>query len=166
MNRARVVFGATLVATLLTAGTALAQATPAPAPQAPPMQSVLAGKKFTPPIKGEALIEFTAPVTKREKDMVVTRITVRNAALAPVPRLTIAETWYSGTGAIVTGGKGSVNGLLQPGEIQVITISTPWNKDMKSNNYNFSHANGTVKPQKVAKLEVPKDPAASTAAKK
>jgi hypothetical protein len=48
----------------------------------------------------------------------------------------------------------------------VITISTPWNKDMKSNNYNFSHANGTVKPQKVAKLEVPKDPAAAAAATK
>jgi len=163
MNRARVVVGATLVSTLLTAGIALAQATPA---QAPPMPSVLAGKKFTPPIKGEALIEFTAPVTKREKDVVVTRITVRNASLAPVPRLTIAETWYNGTGAVVTGGKGSVNGLLQPGEIQVITISTPWNKDMKSNNFNFSHANGTVKPQKVAKLEVPKDPAAAPAAAK
>ena len=90
--------------------------------------------------------------------MVVTRITVRNASLAPVPRLTISETWYDTGGAIVTGGKGSVNGLLQPGEIQVITISTPYNAKMKSNNYNFSHANGTVKPQKVAKLEVPKDP--------
>ena len=85
MNRARVAFSATLVATTLAAGTALAgQAT-----QAPPMTSVLAGKKFTPPIKGEAIIEFTQPVTKREKDMVVTRITVRNASLGPVPRLTV-----------------------------------------------------------------------------
>lgn len=157
MNRARVAFAATLVATMLTAGTALAQAT-----QAPPMTSVLAGKKFTPPIKGEALIEFTAPVTKREKDNVVTRITVRNASLAPVPRLTVAETWYDTGGAIVTGGKGFINGLLQPGEIQTVTITTPYNAKMKSNNYNFSHANGTVKPQKVAKLE---DPNAAPAAK-
>jgi hypothetical protein len=154
MNRTRVAFGATLVATMLTAGTALAQAT-----QAPPMTSVLAGRKFTPPIKGEALIEFTAPVTKREKDAVVTRIVVRNASLAPVPRLTVAETWYDATGAIVTGGKGFINGLLQPGEIQTVTISTPYNAKMKSNNYNFSHANGTVKPQKVAKFEDPNAPA-------
>jgi len=158
MNRARVAFGATFVTTLLAAGTALAQT-----PQAPEMRQVLAGKTFTPPIKGEAVIEYTAPVTKREKDNVVTRITVRNAATAPVPRLTVAETWYDKGGAIVTGGKGMINGLLQPGEIQTITIETPYNAKMSSNNFNFSHANGTVKPQRVPKLDVPKD-AATTAA--
>ena len=64
MNRARVAFGATLVA--------LATRTRwRSGPQAPPMKSVLAGKKFTPPIKGEAVIEFTQPVTKSVKDMVV-----------------------------------------------------------------------------------------------
>ena len=161
MNRACVAFGATFMTTLLAAGTALAQT-----PQAPEMHQVLAGKKFTPPIKGEAIIEYTAPVTKREKDNVVTRITVRNAAIAPVPRLTVAETWYDKGGAIVTGGKGMINGLLQPGEIQTIVIETPYNAKMNSNNYNFSHANGTVKPQRVPKLDVPKDPnAPATTAK-
>jgi hypothetical protein len=166
MNRARVAFGATLVATMLTAGTALAQATTtqAPATQAPPLPSVLAGKKFTPPIKGEALIEYTSPVTKREKDLVVTRITVRNASLAPVPRLVIAETWYDKSGAIVTGGRGEVKGLLQPGEIQTIVIETPYKTGMSSNNYNFSHANGSVKPTRVQKLDVPKDGADAKAA--
>jgi hypothetical protein len=160
MNRARVAFGATLIATTLATGTALAgQAT-----QAPPMPSVLAGKKFTPPLKGEAVIEFTQPITKREKDMVVTRITVRNASVGPVPRLTVSETWYDKGGAIVTGGKGGINGLLQPGEIQVITIETPYNAKMNGNQFNFTHANGTVKPAKVAKLEVPKDESAAAKA--
>ena len=157
MNRARLAFSATLVATTLAAGAALA----GQASQAPPLTSVLAGKKFTPPIKGEAVIEFTQPVTKREKDMVVTRITVRNASTGPVPRLTVSETWYDKAGGIVTGGKGGINGLLQPGEIQVITIETPYNAKMNGNQFNFSHANGTVKPAKVAKLEVPKDPSAA-----
>ena len=155
MNRARVAFGATFMTTLLAAGTALAQT-----PQPPEMHQVLAGKKFTPPIKGEAIIEYTAPVTKREKDNVVTRITVRNAAIAPVPRLTVAETWYDKGGGVLTGGRGSIAGLLQPGEIQTITIATPWKAGMNSNNYNFSHSNGTVKPTRVAKLEEPKGPAA------
>jgi hypothetical protein len=159
MNRARVAFSATLVALTLVTGTALA----GQAAQAPPMTSVLAGKKFTPPLKGEAVIEFTAPVTKREKDMVVTRVTVRNASIAPVPRLTISETWYDKGGAIVTGGKGGINGLLQPGEIQVITIETPYSAKMNGNQFNFSHANGPVKPAKVAKLEAP--PAEAAAAK-
>jgi hypothetical protein len=157
MNRARVAFSATLIATTLASGAALASQTS----QAPPMKSVLAGKKFTPPIKGEAVIEFTQPVTKREKDMVVTRVTVRNASLGPVPRLTISETWYDKGGTVVTGGKGSINGLLQPGEIQVIVIETPYNAQMNGNQFNFTHANGTVKPAKVAKLEVPKDPSAA-----
>jgi hypothetical protein len=159
MIRARVAFGATLVATLLAAGTALAQT-------APEMKQILAGKKFTPPIKGEALIDFMAPVTKRDGANVVTKITVRNASLAPVPRLTIAETWYDKGGSIVVGSKGTVPGLMQPGEIQTVTITTPWSAKMLSNNYNFSHANGTVKPNKVAKIEDPNAPAAPAAAAK
>ena len=59
MIRARVAFGATLVATLLAAGTALAQT-------APEMKQVLAGKKFTPPIKGEALIDFMRDFATRK----------------------------------------------------------------------------------------------------
>jgi hypothetical protein len=166
MNRARVAFSATLVTLTLATGTALAgQTAQAGQTGQAPMTSVLAGKKFTPPLKGEAVIEFTAPVTKREKDMVVTRVTVRNASVAPVPRLTISETWYDKSGAIVTGGKGGINGLLQPGEIQVITIETPYNPKMNGNQFNFTHANGTVKPAKVAKLEVPKDAAAPPAKK-
>jgi len=40
---------------------------------------------------------------------------------------------------------------------------------MKANNYNFTHANGTVKPHKVAKMAAPgdaKEPAAKPATKK
>lgn len=154
MKRARIVFGATLAATVLTAGVELA----AQGATAPPMQLVLSGKKFTPPLKGEAIIEFTKPVTKREKDMVVTRIVVRNAASGPVPRLTVTETWYDKSNNVVTGGKGTINGLLQPGEVQTLTIETPYNAGMNANNYNFSHANGTVKPQRVDKIDDPNAP--------
>src|SRR5258708_32153924 len=116
MNRLRYAMAATLVSTGLCASIVLAQA---------PTTSVLAGKKFTPPIKGEAQIEFTNPVTKREKDMVVTKIQVKNVSGGPIARLTIDETWYDKAGAVVGGGKGTINGLLQPGEMQTITIETP-----------------------------------------
>lgn len=157
MKRARIVFGATLVlvvATMLAAGAELA----AQGATAPPMQLVLAGKTFTPPIKGEAVIEYTKPVTKREKNMVVTRILVRNASVGPVPRLTVSETWYDKGGAVVTGGKGTINGLLQPGEVQTVVIETPYNAAMNANNYNFSHANGTVKPARLEKIDDPNAP--------
>jgi maleate cis-trans isomerase len=93
--------------------------------------------------------------------MVQTVIKVRNASAGPIARLQIQETWYDKSGAIVAGGKAGVNGLLQPGEIQTITIETPYNKNMSSNNWNFTHANGAVKPAKVKSLDAP----ASTTAK-
>lgn len=159
MNRARVALGATFVATVLTAGTALAQSPPE-------MRTVLAGKKFTPPIRGEALIEHTRPVTKREGANVVTKVIVRNASLAPVPLLTFSETWFDKGGALVIGNRASIKGLMQPGEIQTMTITTPYRSTMSSNNFNFSHANGNVKPQRVDKLDDPNAAAAPTTAAK
>jgi hypothetical protein len=152
MKRVHVAVAATLISTTMFAGAVGA----AQAPQQQ-LQPVLAGKKITPPLKGEAIVEFTQPVTKAlpGQNKVETTIKVRNASTAPIARLQIAETWYDTAGAIVAGGKGTINGLLQPGEIGTITISTPYNAKMKSNNWNFTHANGTVKPAKVKTLEDP-----------
>ena len=159
MNRARLTVAATLVGASCIAATALAQ------PQAPPMTSVLAGKKFTPPFKGQADLDFTKPVTKKEKDMVVTTIMVKNNTNGPLLRLTIDETWYDKAGGLVTGGKG-VLPRLEAGEVGTVKIETPWNAKMAANNYNFSHANGTVKPHRVEKLAAAgdaKEPAAKPA---
>jgi hypothetical protein len=163
MNRARLTFAATLVGTSFLAATALAQAQ-----QPPPMTSILAGKKFTPPYKGQAEIEYTKPVTKRDKDMVVTTILVRNTQNAPVLRLTIDETWYDKAGGLVTGGKGVVP-RLEAGEVATVKIETPFNPKMSANNYNFAHANGAVKPRQVTKLAPAgdaKEPATKPAAAK
>jgi hypothetical protein len=160
MNRARFAVAATLVTTTMYAAAALAgQAT-----QAPPMQSVLAGKKFTPPVKGEALVEFTQPATKRTGANVVTTIKVRNMSQGPIARLQVTETWYDKDNNVIAGGKGVLPNLIQPQEIQTITITTAYNAKMNANNWNFSHANGTVKVAKVQKLEEPK-PAAAAAPK-
>jgi hypothetical protein len=120
------------------------------------MKSVLAGRKLTPPIRGEAALEWVDPKPERVKDMVLTRMLVRNAAAAPIARLTINETWYDKGGATVTAGRGVINGLLQPGETAMVTIETPWKAGMQGFQRQFSHANGTIKPVKVNKLELPK----------
>ncbi len=166
MNRVRIAFAATVVGLSLV-GADAAVAGQAAAGQSP-LQPILSGKKFTPPIKGQAEVEFTKPVTKREKDMVVTTIKVKNTSNAPIPRLTIDETWYDKAGGTIAGGKGVINGLLQPGEIQTVTIQTPWKLGMTANNYNFSHANGTVKPHVVKSFDEgdAKEPATKAATKK
>jgi hypothetical protein len=159
MNRVHFAVAATLISTTMFAGAVVAA-------QSTQLTPVLAGKKIVPPLKGEATIEFTQPVTKAlpGKNLVQTTIKVKNSTASPIARLQVAETWYDGAGAIVAGGRGVVNGLLQPGEIQTITIETPYNAKMKSNNWNFTHANGTVKPTKVKSLDAPADAAAKPAA--
>jgi len=144
MTRARLIVAATLVSASFVAAHAQT-------PAAPPMTSVLAGKKFTPPFKGTAEVDFTKPVSKNDKGMVTTTIMVKNNAPGPILRLTVDETWYDAGGGLVTGGKGVIN-RLEPGEVGTIKIETPYNAKMKANNYNFSHANGPVKPHPVPKL--------------
>jgi hypothetical protein len=156
MVRLRYAFATTVVSAGLVTVTLLAQQDPAP--QAPDLKPILAGMKFVAPVRGEAQVEFTKPVTKRDKATVVTSITVKNTMDAPIARLTIDETWYDAAGALVMGSKGVINGLLQPGEVQTVRMVTPFNAKMKANNYNFIHANGAVKPSLVDKIDDPNAP--------
>src|SRR5947209_20349854 len=96
MTRARLPVAARLIGASLVAVDAVAQAT-----QPPPMTSVLAGKKFNPPFNGQAEVDFTKPVTKRDKDMVITTIQVNNNANGPLLRLTVDETWHDKAGGRV-----------------------------------------------------------------
>ncbi len=153
MNRARVGFAATTLAAVFVVGVA--------AQQAPKLEPVLAGRKFTPPVKGEAEIEYTTPVTSRRGDNIVTRITVRNISPAPVARLQITETFYDKAGSVLISGRSTINGLLQPQEIQTITIETPFKGGVGGDKLAFRHANGDVKPHKVNKLEAPKETASA-----
>jgi hypothetical protein len=165
MNRARFVVAATIAGASLLGASLLAQT-----PQAPEMKSVLAGKKFTPPIKGAADIDYVKTPTRREGTTLVTKITVKNTSNAPIPRLRVSETWYDKEGNMIPGGDAVINGLLQPGEVASLEIRTPVNAKMDRSMMQFSHANGTVpKPHAVKSLDAPvnaaggKEPATKTA---
>src|SRR5262249_53005673 len=70
---------AVLLATSALAGQAKPPAaTPAAKPGAPTQTAPAAPAKFVPPIRGEAAVNMTKPVTKREKDEVVTTFKVKN----------------------------------------------------------------------------------------
>jgi hypothetical protein len=150
MNRARFVLGAALVGAIVVAG-APAQAQEQNLNE--PLKPILQGKKFTPPIRGAANIELLKPVTARKGDSVITTIKVKNTSTAPIARLKVDETWYDKGGATVTASSDAINGLLQPGEVGTLTVSTPYNPKMLQNNWAFSHANGSVKPKRVDKFE-------------
>jgi hypothetical protein len=163
MNRARIALAATLVvATSLVDGAWAGQAA-----QAPPMKSVLQGKKYATPIRGQAEVEYTAPSIARVKETVVTKIAVKNTSDAPIARLAINDTWYDKGGEVLTAGRGVINGLLQPGEIQTITIETPFKPGMNPQQHKslFLHAYGEVKLHLVKKFDDSKEPAAAAGKK-
>jgi hypothetical protein len=163
MNRARVMFAATVVGAAFVAVTSYAQDSK---PQAPPMQSILAGKKFIPPVRGQAEIDYMKEPTRREGTTLITKIHVKNTSTAPIARLKVTETWYDKKNAELPGGEGVINGLLQPGESQVIEVRTPTNPNFNVQMLQFAHANGTVKPHAVKSFDAAgdkKEPAAKQA---
>jgi hypothetical protein len=160
MIRARYAVAATIVGVSVAGATVFTQQ---PQPTAPPMTSVLAGRKFSPPIRGEATIDIVKTPTKREGTTLVTKIVVKNTSAAPIPRLKVAETWFDKDGGMIPGGEAVINGLLQPNVVQTLEIRTPVNLKMAQSQLQFSHANGTIKPKSVKSLDAPKEPATKNA---
>ena len=131
------------VATAFTAGASFAgQAAPA--------------RKLVAPVRGDASVEITRPDTKVTGGDVVTVIRVKNVMSSPIAGFKIEENWFKGSDAI--GGDVYRHARpLQPGEVIQITLKTPRSRVVgRTNQYQFSHVNGIVKPKAVAKLELPK----------
>jgi hypothetical protein len=127
--------------------------TPAPAPaQAAPA----APRKLISPFRGDATVEFTKAVTKREGANIVTTMTVKNTSPGPLAGFRLEESWADKTGNLAGGDVYRHPRPFMPGEVIQIKLSTPFNARMQSNSYNFIHANGTVKPKLVPKIDVPK----------
>ncbi len=120
-------------------------------------QAAAQGTKFVAPLRGEAPLEYTKPVTKVEGNVVKTTIVVRNPSTSgSIAGLKVDEFWYDKGGDPVTGDTFRYRKPLLPGETIVVSLNTPKNPKMNRNSYNFSHANGTIKTKLVPKLDAPK----------
>lgn len=125
------------------------QAKPATPAQAVPA----APARYVPPIRGEAEVNMTKPVTKRTKDEIVTTFKVKNAsATGSIAGLKISEFWYDKGGNPVSGDEFRYRKPLLPGEVIDIELRSPVNPKMASSQYKFEQANGAVKPKVVAKF--------------
>jgi hypothetical protein len=135
----------------LVAPAAIAQTT---APAAPAGQT--APRKLISPVRGEATVEYTRPATKRAGANVVTTITIKNTSSAPIAGFRLEENWADKSGNLAGGDIYRHPKPLMPGEVINVTLTSPYNARMTNNSYNFVHANGTVKPKNVPKIDVPK----------
>ena len=139
--------------------------TPLLAQKAPEMKPLLAGKKVEQAFKGQAEVEFTSS-SRKDGDLVVTTMKVKNLSAGPIGRLKVEETWFDKSQNPVATSQGVLDKMLEPNAVETLTIQTPWTAKMNGNSWQFSHANGTVKPHKVAKLDEPKAGAKAPAKKK
>ena len=113
-------------------------------------------RKLVAPMRGEATVEITAPNTRPVGTDIVTTIRVRNSSKAPIAGFRIEENWYKGNEAI-SGDSYRHRTPLQPGEVIEVKLTTPRARIVGARNqYQFSHANGTVKPTTVKSLDLPK----------
>ena len=144
--------GVTLVTAVASAGQSKPAVTPpASTTQAPNDEG--APKKLVPPVRGEATIGYLKPVTKREGNMIVTTIRIKNLSSGAIAGLKVDEFWYDKAGDPVTGSQPfRWRKPLQPGEVIDVVLKVPTNPKMDRNQYKFEHANGTIKTTLLPKL--------------
>lgn len=136
--------GAMLIAT----GAAAAQGAK-PAAAAP---TAAAPARLAPPVRGQAELGYTRPVSKRTGSNIVTTIKVKNLSLGSIAGLKVDEFWYDKGGDPVTGDTFRYRKPLQPQEVIEVTLTTPVNPKMDRNQYKFEHLNGTIKTTLLPKL--------------
>ena len=128
---------------------AFAGQTPA---QAPAQAAPAAPRKLISPVRGEAQVEYTKPKTDKKGTEVTTVLMVKNVSAAPIAGFKLEESWIDKAGTLAGGDTYRHPKPFMPGEVITVTLKSPWNARMTSNSYNFTHANGTVKPKLVPKI--------------
>ena len=151
-NLLLVLAGVTLAAAVASAEQAKPAVTP-PAAEAQKPNDEGAPKKLVPPVRGEATIGYLKPVSKREGNMIVTTIKIKNLSNGAIAGLKVDEFWYDKAGDPVTGSQPfRYRKPLQPGEVIEVVLKVPTNPKMDRNQYKFEHANGTIKTTLLPKL--------------
>ena len=143
MNGQRRTFLTLAGVVLLLAAAAAEQAKPAVAPLA----------KLVAPVRGEAELGYTRPVSKNDGKFVTTTIKVKNLASAAIAGLKVDEFWYDKAGNPIGGAPSfRLRKPMQPGEVVEVVLKTPVNPKMNQPQWKFEHANGKIKTTLVPKL--------------
>ena len=109
--------------------------------------------KLVAPVRGEAEIGYTKPVSKNDGKFITTTIKVKNLSSGAIAGLKVDEFWYDKDGNPVTGAQPfRYRKPLQPGEVIEVVLKVPINKAMNRNQYKFEHANGKIKMTLLPKI--------------
>ena len=125
-----------------------------------------APRRLVAPVRVDAEVEITPPDTKLSGDNVVTKLRVKNVSTGPIAGFKVDENWFKG-GDALSGDSYRHPRPLQVNEVIEVTLTVPRGRVVGARNqYQFSHANGAVKPKSVKTLDLPKPSPAEAAAPK
>lgn len=145
-------FAAVLASTLLALSIAPGAFAQKPTPATPKASEPAAPAKWVVPVKGKATVEFIGTQPKKVGDELVTEMKVKNVSSGPIALLRVDEYWYNKQRETVSAGTVRYGKPFMPNEVIDLTIRCPYNKDIQTNQFMFSHANGTIDPKPVKKF--------------
>jgi hypothetical protein len=156
-----VLFGLAALSSPALAQTKAAQSKPtqAPATKAAPAPAATAGSaapaRFVKSLKGTANIDFVEGPPKPVGGEIVTVLKVKNMSPMALSLFKVDEYWYNKKREIVTGDTYKSLKPFMPGEVLEVTLKAPKKpgEELYMSQYQFSHAGGDVKPNRVKKLE-------------
>jgi hypothetical protein len=134
---------ATVSITVFAQAQTAAPTTPAPAAKA----------KFATPVKGNATIDVVQNQAKFVGKEIVTVYKIKNTSNAPIALLKIDEYWYDKAGKMVSSDTYRHRQPFLPGEVIEVSTKSPVAPGAERSQAQFSHANGTVKPNRVKAIK-------------
>jgi uncharacterized protein YcfL len=123
--------------------------------QAPAQKPATPRPKLVSPLKGTAVIEVLKPQVKVVGKEVVTTLRIKNMSYGPVAGLRVDEYWYDKQGNLLPGDTYRHKTIFMPDEEITVELRTPRDPRMDRNSYQFTHANGKVRADTVAKFSPP-----------
>jgi hypothetical protein len=127
----------------------VAKAAPAPVSAAAPA----APARFVKTMKGVATIDMIEGPTKKIGNEIVTVLKIRNTSPLAISLFKIDEYWYNKARVVVTGDQYKNLKPFLPGDILEVTLKAPAKPDLYQSQYQFSHAGGEIKPNRVKKFD-------------
>jgi hypothetical protein len=129
---------------------------------ASPLAEQDAPRKLVAPVRGEVPIEVLSS-TKIVGNEVISTIRVKNISKGAIAGFRVEENWYKGDNPV--GGDSYRHPRpWQSGEIIEFELKTPRAAIVGARNqFQFTHANGTIKPTVVKTMDAPPKPAGEAA---
>ena len=110
---------------------------------------------LVPTVRGLAEISYTQPQARREQDLIITSMRVKNVSENAIAGFRVDEFWFDAAGNTVTGDTFRIRAPFLTGQVLDVELRVPRDPAMDRSNYEFTHQNGDIKAVLADEIEAP-----------